>query len=215
MSKLILFQGDSITDCGRVRTDDGSTGYGYPAMVRGELGYRYPEEYEFVNRGISGNRIVDVFARIKVDLINLKPDYLSILIGVNDVWHELSVKNGVSAEKYETVYQMLIKEVMEALPETKIMILEPFVLQGRSTSSSETEPERWNYFHDEVRKRAESSRRIAQKYGLVFVPLQEKFEEACKRAASSYWLWDGVHPTPMGHNLIMKEWVRIFEETMR
>ena len=92
-----------------------------------ELGLDNPGEYEFINRGISGNRIVDVYARIKADIINLEPDVMSILIGINDVWHEVGHKNGVSAEKFFKIYSMLIEEIQEALPEIKIMILEPFV----------------------------------------------------------------------------------------
>ena len=80
----ILFQGDSITDCGRAREDVNSMESGYPALVRAHLGYNEPQKYEFVNRGISGNRIVDVYARIKRDITNLKPDVMSILIGVNE-----------------------------------------------------------------------------------------------------------------------------------
>ena len=96
MSRLVLFQGDSITDCARNREDITSTGVGYVHMVKGQLGCEYPEKYEFINKGISGNRIVDVYARIKMDIINLKPDYMSLLIGVNGVWHELGGKhNGV------------------------------------------------------------------------------------------------------------------------
>ena len=100
--ELILFQGDSITDCGRVREDPGSVGEGYAHMVKGQLGCEHPGVYGFLNKGISGDRIVDVYARIKSDIINLEPDFMSLLIGVNDVWNELGgVHNGVSAEKFE------------------------------------------------------------------------------------------------------------------
>lgn len=216
MAKTILFQGDSITDCRRIREDDSMAGHGYASMVAGELGYKYPGQYSYVNRGISGNRIVDVYARIKSDIINLKPDYMSLLIGVNDVWHELGgVCNGVSAEKYEKIYGMLIEEVKEALPEIKIMILEPFVLQGTATISTEEDPNRWNTFQSEVFKRAKSSHQIATKYNLPFVPLQKKFDEACQSAEPSYWLRDGVHPTAMGHNIIMKEWIKAFENMVK
>ena len=105
--KTILFQGDSITDAGRARDNDSNVGIGYPVLVKGTLGFEHPGEYTFLNRGISGNRVVDVYARIKSDIINLKPDVMSILIGVNDVWHEFSRKNGVDAEKFEKVYSML------------------------------------------------------------------------------------------------------------
>ena len=115
--KTILFQGDSITDAGRSREDDANLGLGYPTLVKGELGFEYPGRYTMLNRGISGNRVVDLYARIKADIINLKPDVMSILIGVNDVWHELGGHNGVDAEKYFKIYSMLIEEIKEALPE--------------------------------------------------------------------------------------------------
>lgn len=213
MSKLILFQGDSITDCCRNREVIASTGEGYAHMVKGQLGYEYPAEYEFINKGIGGNRIVDIYARIKSDIINLKPDYMSLLIGANDVWHELGGRHdGVSAEKFEKIYEMLIEEILEALPNIKIMILEPFVLEAKSTAAKEEEPERWNYFRTEIPLRAAAAKRIADKYGLPFVALQDKFDDACKWAEASYWLSDGVHPTPMGHWIIKNEWIKAFQE---
>ena len=93
--KRILFQGDSITDACRSRESDDWKGMGYPTFVSGKLGYEFPNEYEFLNRGVSGNRSIDLIARIKEDMINLKPDIMSILIGVNDVWHEFGSQNGV------------------------------------------------------------------------------------------------------------------------
>ena len=203
--KRILFQGDSITDAGRNREDDSNKGVGYPTVVAAKLGYEYPGEYEFLNRGISGNRVVDLLARIKVDMINLKPDYMSILIGINDVWHEVGCQNGISAEKYEELYNILIRDLLEALPDLKIMILEPFVLDAAATG------EHWEYFHTETIKRAEAAKRIAEKYNLPFIPLQNRFDEACKLAPASYWLRDGVHPTSAGHELIAKAWIETFE----
>ena len=213
MSKLILFQGDSITDCGRNRDDIRSTGVGYAHMVKGQLGCEYPGMYDFINKGIGGNRIVDIYARIKSDIINLKPDYMSLLIGVNDVWHELNgVHNGVSAEKFEKIYDMLIAEILEALPNIKIMIMEPFVLEGFNTCATEAFPDRWDQFRTEVPLRAAAAKRIAEKYNLVYVTLQDKFDEACKEAEAVYWLEDGVHPTPMGHWIIKNEWMKAFQE---
>ena len=97
MEKVILFQGDSITDCGRSREADHAMGNGYATFVGGALAAKEPYAYQFYNRGISGNRVVDLYARMKIDMINLKPDYMSLLIGVNDVWHEYEVQNGISA----------------------------------------------------------------------------------------------------------------------
>lgn len=204
--QTILFQGDSITDAGRSRENDTNLGLGYPTLVKGWLGYNNPGHYTFYNRGISGNRIVDLYARIKIDFINLKPDYLSILIGVNDVWHEFSEKNGVSVEKYFKIYSMLIEEIKEALPNTKIMILEPFVLKGSGTK------EHFDEFRAEVQKRAEKAKEIAEKYNMSFIALQDKFDKAAKTVPNEYWLADGVHPTTMGHELIKRCWIEEFKK---
>ena len=200
----ILFQGDSITDADRSREKEYKLGEGYPRLVEASLGFDQPEQYEFLNRGVSGNRVVDLYARIKKDLINLAPDVLSILIGVNDVWHEIAHQNGVDADKYFKIYCMLIEEVREALPNVKIMILEPFVLKAGATEES------WEEFDVGVRKNAEMARKVAEKYGLCFVPLQEGFDNLCKQAPEEYWLRDGVHPTAKGHEFIKREWLRAF-----
>lgn len=202
----ILFQGDSITDAGRARDNDVNVGTGYPLLVKAALGLEAPGEYEFFNRGISGNRIVDLYARIKRDIINLKPDVMSILIGVNDVWHEYSDSpNGVDADKYFKIYDMLITEVKEALPEIKIIIMEPFTLKARATE------EKWDIFRPETEKRANMAKKIAEKHGLKFIPLQGGFDKLCEKAEPSYWLGDGVHPTPMGHEFIKNEWIKAFK----
>lgn len=210
--KRILFQGDSITDCGRERENDAYVGTGYALLAKSQLGFENPGEYEFYNRGIGGNRIVDLYARIKADIINLAPDYISFLIGVNDVWHELERGDGVDAEKYEKVYCMLIEEVKEALPNVKIMIMEPFCLKGSATQSTDEEPNRWNVFSGEVRKRAEKAKKVAEKYNLTFVELQNLFDSAAEIVGDTYWLRDGVHPTAMGHELLKREWMKAFEK---
>ena len=203
--KTILFQGDSITDAGRSREDDSYFGWGYPIRVKEELEFEYPNNYTMYNRGISGNRVTDLYARLKSDIINLKPDYMSILIGVNDVWHEFDYRNGVDADKYFKIYSMLIEEIREALPEIKIMILEPFTLKGTGNEAY------FEAFREEVEKRAEKAKEIAKKYDLPFIPLQNKFDEAAQLAPNDYWLADGVHPTTAGHELIKREWMKVFQ----
>ncbi len=203
--KTFLFQGDSITDADRRREDINNFGYGYPNIVAAKYMSESPNEYTFINKGISGNRIVDLYARIKCDIINLKPDYMSILIGINDVWHELSVENGVDNEKFKKILSMLIEEVKEALPEIKIIMLEPFVLKGPATE------EKWAKFRSETELRAKSVKEVAEKYNLSFVPLQDKFDELSKIAESTYWLIDGVHPTAAGHGIIAKALSEQFE----
>jgi len=203
---LILFQGDSITDAYRSRENDRLLGIGYPRLVEATLGFEEPTKYEFINRGIGGNRIVDLYARIKQDIINIKPDVLSILIGVNDVWHELTENpNGVDTEKFYKIYDMLIEEIKAALPEIKIMILEPFCLKGSATE------ERWEEFTSDVKAKREKAQLIAKKYNLPFVKLQEGFDELSKIKEASYWLSDGVHPTAKGHEFIKNEWIKAFK----
>lgn len=199
--KIFLFQGDSITDANRVddNEDNFGLGYGYPLMVSADLSKNRKDEFKFINRGVSGDRITDVYARIKEDIINLKPDYMSILIGVNDVAHELTMSCGVVTEKFEKIYGMLIEEIKEALPQIKIIIMEPFVLKGSATS------ELWEGYKAEVKSHADAAKRVAEKYKLCFVPLQEKFNEACADGNTRYWSVDGVHPTAAGHQIIKEE----------
>lgn len=210
--KKILIQGDSITDCDRVRTSQKSMGDGYVCLVKSELSFDYPEKYIFYNKGISGNRVVDLYARIKSDIINLKPDVMSILIGVNDVWHEAAFQNGVDADKFYKIYDMLIEEIKEALPDIKIMIMEPFVLRAGATENTEECPDNWETFYTETKKRAQKAKEIAKKYDLPFISLQDKFEEAAKLAPNDYWIFDGVHPNSSGHELIKREWLKAFHE---
>ena len=130
---------------------------------------------------------------------------MSILIGVNDVWHEFSeLPDGVDADKYYKIYDMLIDEVKSALPDIKIIIMEPFVLKAYNTE------ENWECFNAEVKKRANMARKIAEKYNLPYVPLQEGFDELSKTIQESYWLEDGVHPTAMGHEYIKTQWIETF-----
>jgi len=211
--KTILFQGDSITDAGRSREYYADLGKGYPHLIEAELGFENPNEYVFQNRGVSGNRVLDLYARIVRDIINIKPDYMSILIGVNDIWHGLGDDpNGTGTERFKKVYDILLTELKEELPETKIMILEPFVLEASATEDTESTPERWSKFSNGVFELAKIAKELAKKHGLKFVELQSKFDEAAKKAPNAYWLGDGVHPTAKGHELIKREWLKAFNE---
>ncbi len=201
----ILFQGDSITDCGRSRDHDEYMGNGYVNYVKANLNIEHPGEYEVFNRAVSGNRVVDLYARIKSDLINLKPDVLSIHIGINDVWHEVEIQNGVDAEKFEKIYDMLLSEVKTALPDVKIILLGAFVTKGRATEKA------WDVFESGTAKRAESAKRLSEKYGCTFVDLQAEFDKAVARYPEPYWTTEGVHPTEAGHELIKRVWLEAFE----
>lgn len=204
----ILFQGDSITDAQRTRDNENYLGSGYVNIVSGKLGFDYPCKYKFINKGINGNRITDLYLRIRKDIIDIAPDYLSILIGVNDVWHELEVNDGVSANKFEKIYDLLLSEVKEALPNIKFIIIEPFILKGSATYPDK---KTWKYFESELELRRDVCKKMAEKYNAIYVSLQDKFNEAQSSIKDlSYYLRDGVHPTASGSELIAREWINEF-----
>ena len=207
----IVFFGDSITDMGRHRESEiGSVfsyGVGYTNFVVGELTNANPTGYECINRGISGNRVVDLYARVKSDVWNYSPDVLSILIGVNDVWHEINYQNGVEMDRWERVYRTMIEETLARFPNIKIMLLEPFIMEGSATDGEE----RWEKFL-EVKEYAKVAKQIAEDYNLTFVPLQEKFDGAKEKFGADYYTYDGVHPSTAGARLIANEWLSAFKE---
>lgn len=211
----ILFQGDSITDAGRNRENDTQLGYGYATLVSAELGFSEPGKYEFINKGIGGNRVVDVYGRINTDIINIAPDVMSILIGVNDIWQYYAPSpNGTPADRYERIFDALIEETLSNLPGLKIMIFEPFVLRGTGTYmlGSGGSYERYDEFRERVAELSKRAQKIAAKYNIPFVPLQAGFDELCKSAPDEYWLHDGVHPTAKGHEFIKREWIKAFKK---
>ncbi len=208
--KTFLFQGDSITDANRddENEDNFGLGCGYALLLASDFAKNRKGEFRFINRGKSGDRITDVYARIKEDIINLQPDMMSILIGVNDVSHELTQKCGVSPEKFEKIYSMLIEEIKDVLPEIKIYILEPFILKGIHTE------EKWEEFSCEVKKQAIASKCIAEKFNLEFIPLQCIFDEVSSDGDARYWSVDGIHPTAAGHQIIKEELAKAIMKTI-
>ena len=210
----ILFQGDSITDVCRNRDEQnkpnssgGGLGFGYPLLVSARLRADRPEvDFQCFDRGISGNRVVDLYARWKCDCLNMKPDLVSILIGVNDTWHEFNWQNGVEVPRYETIYRMLLQWTKEVLPETKIVLIEPFVLPFGAVA-----PE----WLPEVEQRREIVAKLAKEFGCTLIPFQRILNENLKRAPQEYWLVDGVHPTPAGHQLLADAWIQYTKELLR
>ena len=207
----VLFYGDSITDAGRNRDllyGEESLGCGYVKYAAEALRARGCAEEDLINRGISGNRIVDLYARIKVDCWNHQPDFLSILIGVNDVWHEVEGKNGVELDRFEKMYRILIEDTKKALPNVKMMLCEPFVLKGEATTA------KWEQFL-EVYKYAEVVQKLAKEYDLYYLPLQETLTKAAANATAAEYLRDGVHPAEAGAKLIANEWLKAFERVQK
>lgn len=212
MTKTLVFQGDSITDCGR-RTSGGEGypenlfGPGYPGLISSQLLGHHPEVgWNIINRGISGNRVVDLYARWKIDTLNHNPDIISILIGVNDTWHEKRHHNGVELPRFDKFYRMLMDWSLETCPKVKFVLLEPFVLPFGVVQGSD--------WLDDVAGRARIVRQISKDYNTAFVPAQEIFNDALKRAPQEYWLVDGVHPQPAGHQLIADAWMEAAKDLL-
>ena len=212
MAKRILFQGDSITDAGRNREDFYSLGYGYPLLTAAHLTAEFPGEYEYVNRGIGGNLLVDLYNRRQEDLLDLAPDYLSLFIGTNDAWAELDQGRPIVTDAFEQMYTALLEEIFTLCPNTKVMLISPAVMEGLFSRNTEEQPDRLNQFRLHVASRIEVVRKVAEKYNLPIVDMQAVYDEACTRADVAVWTGDGAHPTAGGHELIKRAWLNAFEE---
>jgi len=209
MNQVILFQGDSITDSGRNKEDTGfntarNLGSGYPLLAGAALLNKYEAlNLKVYNKGISGNKVYQLAERWDKDCLELKPDVLSILIGVNDIWHKLNGTYNGTIEIYRNDYIALLERTMKALPNVKLIICEPFAVNGVKAVDDKWYPEFYDY--------QKSAREIAKQFKATFIPFQSVFDEAQKRAPGSYWTGDGVHPTLAGAQLMAKAWMKALE----
>lgn len=205
----VLFQGDSITDGNRGRTADPNhiLGHGYAFVIAARHAAAYPERgLTFLNRGISGNRVADLAARWQADALDLRPTTLSVLVGINDVGVNFSKNLPVDVAAYETTYDQLLADARRALAGVRFVLLEPFFLPGKGTAARLDE---WSHLVGQMR---EVVARLGAKYDAPVVRLQQTFDGALKRAPIDYWIWDGVHPTYAGHQLIADAWERAYAE---
>lgn len=204
--RRILFQGDSITDGNRGRDADPNhiLGHGYAFWIAAERGLALAaKQPEFINRGISGNRVSDLEARWQEDTIEFAPDTISILVGVNDILMSIAEPGGFDPIGYEQAYHRLLEQTRNDLPEAQLILCEPFILPGGHTDYD------WQAWRAAADACSEAVQRLAQEFGAIFVPLQDAFDTACQTAPASYWIWDGVHPTTAGHGLLAKRWLEV------
>jgi lysophospholipase L1-like esterase len=201
----LLFAGDSITDMkwGRNEKDRNHyLGHSYVFLIASRLGVDMPDAaLEIFNRGISGNKVGDLRQRWQKDAIEMKPDILSILIGVNDI--SRGGGNPVALEKWEEDYRYLLDTSRRANPDLRIVLMDPFVLRVTRLDKDET----WTHWRGEIDKLGAIVARLAADYDAVHIPLQEIFDAAAESAGPSHWIWDGVHPLPQGHELIARNWI--------
>lgn len=196
---IILFQGDSITDCGRNYDEPSSLGVGYALMAGARLGMQYPEKnLTVLNRGISGNRAADLQARWERDCLELKPTWVSIYIGINDTWRRYDSGQETTTEEFEASYRDLIERTRQHL-EAKLVLVEPFVLPV---------PEDRKSWRQDLDPKIHVVRELAREYGAILVPLDGLFAAASVKAEPAFWAGDGVHPSPAGHALIADAWLK-------
>ena len=193
MKKIkLLFQGDSITDAGRKREDIHDMGNGYPRYAAELLKNKYPEiEFEFINLGISGNQTKDLVERLDADFINVNPDILSILIGVNDVWHHAGDKSWIPDEIFEQRYRTVLSGIKEET-KAKIMIMEPFLIPAEDKL----------FFREDLAPKIEIIRKLAREYADVYLPTDGLLQSAFIGDDPLSYAADGVHPTKKGARYI-------------
>lgn len=203
---VILFQGDSITDAGRIKEKQvaNSTacfGSGYALLAGAYLLNTYASRnFVIYNRGISGNKVYQLADRWQKDCFDLHPKLVSILIGVNDFWHAFDGKYGGTIEKYIKDYRQLLVLTRKMLPEVHLVIGEPFAVLGCSAVT-----EKWYPSFDAYR---EAAKKLASEFDAVFIPYQAIFDEAQKHAPGKYWTGDGVHPSMSGSSLMAEAWLK-------
>jgi lysophospholipase L1-like esterase len=197
----VLFQGDSITDCGRVKSDGSSLGNGYPAIIANLWRNLFPgSEVTFLNRGVSGDRTKNLLERYDTDFKALKPDLVSILIGINDTWRRYDSQDPTSAEKYEENYRHLLKNLKNDLPGAAIIIIEPFLLNSDPGKA---------LWREDLDPKIQSARRLAKEFADVFIPMDGIFtRRAVEGIREAEMSADGVHPTVRGHSIIAAEWLK-------
>lgn len=202
---VVLFQGDSITDAGREKQREmpnsaSSFGTGYAAITASWLLAEFPEmELTIYNRGISGNKVYQLEERWEKDCLDLEPDVLSILIGVNDYWHMRGGGYDGTPEIYENDFRALLNRTRSAFPGIKLVICQPFVLTGTS-AVDDTWLEPFSAYQ-------QIAAALSEEYDAVWVPFQERFDEAVELAPATYWTGDGVHPSMAGAQLMATSWL--------
>lgn len=205
----LLFQGDSITDAGREKEKElpnypRSFGSGYAFIAASHLLHELPEKnLVLYNRGISGNKIYQLAERWQKDCLQLKPDVLSILIGINDYWHARNGNYEGTVEIYKTDYWGLLNRTKKHLPGVQLIICEPFAVPGTSAVD-----ESWM---DPVKKYRKAAKMMADEFNAIWIPFQKVFDEAIKYAPAKYWTNDGVHPSMAGAQLMAEAWLRAVE----
>jgi lysophospholipase L1-like esterase len=196
----VLFQGDSITDCGRNYKTSDSLGQGYVMMISSWYSAKYPEKnVRFINRGRKGDRVKDLKSRWQKDCLELKPNVVSILIGINDVLGKYMWNRPTTIESFETDYRYLLEQVRDEIHASPI-IIQPFLLAVA---------ERYADLRKELITQIKVVDELSKEFDAILIPLDTIFCEASMKKTAPFWANDGIHPTLPGHALIAQSWLRI------
>lgn len=188
----ILFQGDSITDAGRNREDCHDLGNGYPKFAAENIREAFPDvDIEFVNLGISGNQTKDLVDRLESDFVDVQPDIVSILIGVNDTWHHAADRSWLSNEKFEENYRTVL-EAIKTRTNAKILIIEPFLIPIEDKL----------YFREDLDPKIQIVRKLAREYADAYLPIDGLLAAGYIGTEPTVYAADGVHPTEEGARFI-------------
>jgi acyl-CoA thioesterase-1 len=197
----VLFYGDSITDAGRNRDaaagEPSGWGNGYVHQIAARLSCDLADyNLTFSNKGIGGNRIYDLESRLESDVLFLKPDWVSILIGINDTWRRYDSGLLSETDLFAASYARILEKLEKASIQT--ILLEPFLLPV---------PEDRHSWREDLNPKIDAIRNLARDFGTPYLPLDGLFAAASTKREAAFWLPDGVHPSPMGHALIAQEWI--------
>lgn len=197
----IVFFGDSNTEWGRLYPTPYhhyGMGFSYAAVVFMMLSQRYPEmNWKFFNRGVSGNTVADLLARLDADVVTLQPNVVSILIGANDTWRAFDDNQGKTVEQFEAEYRQLLTEIRDKTA-ARLVVMEPFFLDFN---------ERCRQMRRELNPRIDVVSVLAREFGAVYIPVNGLLAAACCRGPISMWTEDGVHLLPPGHGLLGQAWI--------
>ena len=187
----IVFIGDSITDCERDRTDENSLGKGFVKILSDKLRPIYPDmDIQLINKGISGNEVCDVLARVNKDVIDLKPDTAVVMIGINNVLHQYKYGKQLDLKQFERDFTELLGKIKEA--GITLIVLEPFLMPA---------PDKLR-MRPLFNKELEIIHRVAVDIADEFVAYDEMFNGLSESIRYTEYSMDGVHPTHRGSRLI-------------
>ena len=227
--ETFVFAGDSITHGGRSPSMDPNhiMGHGFPELIAARLAADNLDlQPQFVNKGVSGDTTQGIYSRWAVDVLRFRPTVISLLAGVNDIGRNYDMPPETALRKYRSTVEMILQDTFELLPDVRFFLCEPFWMDVRNQeapfegiphpvcepafrfSNADRQEERIREYARRIAMMQQELPALAAKYGAVYVPFQDLFDEGAKKVPASYLIWDNVHPTMTGHQLLADRWLK-------